>query len=450
MISEEYTKNRQISINLNHSAKSLSFFNPINVISYRGKKLNEIKNGQLSELTQNMLVKDGNPATSLIIENFPELTGADFLYTRDFGKLPNNRLVILRRYANPVGDVLPKGVPVVSKLVSWLPRDTTQIIPELKLSSNFTSVKLEDFSFKKSFSVGNEKTNAEFDLQTTGLILKRYLNIDVKVPKRTLSETVLGPTDFVESMRVRTLGQTTDIKFNYNFYYRMKYYQGIDPKLALIDALTNVTLMAISNLGFVINAKTGKSIEEKINKIYLSDGVSDVVKTIIDDTVNGLKNIVTNFVENPKDFKGLKDNLDSGSLDALFKTKTIRKTIKNLWYINTFLSGSATSYWHLTVGNPFNPIISWGNLVLDDLTIKFSNTLSIDDFPDGFDVSVSLSPARALSASEIIKKFNTPMTISTKTEYTVESPIEKPSEEPTLMHIDKAQIKETLDNFYDS
>jgi hypothetical protein len=71
-----------------------------------------------------------------------------------------------------------------------------------------------------------------------------------------------------------------------------------------------------------------------------------------------------------------------------------------------FLSGSPTGMWHLTVGNPLNPIAMIGNLILDKSTYKFVGPLGKDDFPTQLEVEVNLKSGRDRDKGDIENMFN--------------------------------------------
>ena len=71
-----------------------------------------------------------------------------------------------------------------------------------------------------------------------------------------------------------------------------------------------------------------------------------------------------------------------------------------------FLSGSPTGNWHLTIGNPLNPIAMVGNLVLTTSEYKFIGPLGKDDFPSELEVVVTLKSGRDRDKGDIENMFN--------------------------------------------
>lgn len=67
----------------------------------------------------------------------------------------------------------------------------------------------------------------------------------------------------------------------------------------------------------------------------------------------------------------------------------------------SLLSGSPAGVWHVMVGNPRNPILSIGNLILENATITQSGPLGIDDFPSELKVSVELKHCTPRDVTDI-------------------------------------------------
>ena len=70
------------------------------------------------------------------------------------------------------------------------------------------------------------------------------------------------------------------------------------------------------------------------------------------------------------------------------------------------LTGEPVGDWHLTIGNPFNPIAMIGNLVVKDLSIEFYDELGPDDFPIGFKATITLAHGLGRDRDAIESMFN--------------------------------------------
>jgi hypothetical protein len=74
--------------------------------------------------------------------------------------------------------------------------------------------------------------------------------------------------------------------------------------------------------------------------------------------------------------------------------------------IKAFLTGDPTGQWHVTIGNPMNPIIVCGNLGLQDSQVSFEGPLGFEGFPTKMKVEITLKPGRPRDKGEIESMFN--------------------------------------------
>lgn len=72
----------------------------------------------------------------------------------------------------------------------------------------------------------------------------------------------------------------------------------------------------------------------------------------------------------------------------------------------SLLTGEPVGDWHLTIGNPFNPIAMIGNLIVKDVKFTFDKELGPDDFPTGFKAVVSLDHGIGRDRDAIESMFN--------------------------------------------
>lgn len=358
-------------------------------------------------------------------EQYPalQLRGQDFAYCKNLGIYPNNRMVILRRFKN--------GIP--DNLFNYYNQGTLNSVEFLQpLSTMINWIKPNEDFLKLSF---NEKWEA-FD----GSLLKALGgNSDGKGEKNEHGKTTGGPTlangmisllldgagagddemqredglsyldkefsgnpDLIKnSMKRKTGGGglNSKIDFKLKFDYEMRYINNIDPGVAMLDLISNCLRMGtstsyfrfaipkIKNSEIVKKAITGnftlafEKIEKKLNSF-----VEEIGKSFIDFANNkiteALEQTTVSAVE-----KGLK-----------FLISKYREQLKAALAAET---GLPSGIWHVTIGNPKNPIISCGDLVLIDSTLKLGNELGFNDFPNEFSVEYQLKTARERGRDEI-------------------------------------------------
>ena len=65
------------------------------------------------------------------------------------------------------------------------------------------------------------------------------------------------------------------------------------------------------------------------------------------------------------------------------------------------ISGEPTGDWHLTIGNPLNPIATIGNLYCEQMVVKFGDILGADDFPNEISFELTLKHAQKRDKASI-------------------------------------------------
>jgi hypothetical protein len=102
----------------------------------------------------------------------------------------------------------------------------------------------------------------------------------------------------------------------------------------------------------------------------------------------------------------LKKLVGSEEFSRFLKTSTSADFLKNYQMPLSFLTGAPIGEWHLTVGNPCNPIAMIGNLICTDLNLEFTENLGPDDFPTGIKATFTLEHGRDRERGEIESIFN--------------------------------------------
>lgn len=96
-----------------------------------------------------------------------------------------------------------------------------------------------------------------------------------------------------------------------------------------------------------------------------------------------------------------------GNLNTMWRNKVLSETmVPKLNGMKSLLIGEPVGEWHLTVGNPLNPIIVVGNLVCDKMDVEFSDELGPDDFPVEMYVTYNLMHGMPRDKSAIQSMFN--------------------------------------------
>ena len=263
---------------------------------------------------------------------------------------------------------------------------------------------------------------------------------------------ILGPVNVITDTYRRERGlKFTHDGLSINFEYIARPIAGINNKAILMDLLANILVLGYSSgswfggmyryrcenpamypwkYGDVMNKMHKGHIfgsEGAINTLaqnvyqdgkgllntFIPDAVN-MLKGLFDGAVNAVKSMLGNNEENEqareKSASSFQSALSSGTartIEKLIAAKATKGT--TIPYISgqrALLTGEPIGDWHLTIGNPFNPIAMIGNLVVTDLKIEFYDELGPDDFPIGFKATIKLNHGLGRDRDAIESMFN--------------------------------------------
>ncbi len=422
-----------------------SAFNKYSLINYRGNPLDitkdglNVASGRYRKIDPVSLI---NPTVTQIIEITGKIEGnyayrynySDFALTRFYGKIANNQLITLRRFAYPAPDdiVTPKqlsaeGVledvqqPDIARAVTWLGEATGNSIADiLKFSHGFewkeaeaNVQELQSQNKAASGKFGNLVNNNKYLAAAANAAKGKGAvesnasaqNAGYDAFSNTYPNHVFGPLNVIQKTMVRERGLKFEQEFSLKFEYELKSFEGVNPKVMMLDQLSNILALTYNNAPF-----WGGSVR------YIGDGsvakpLGDLAKLKSGDYGGFLGSIVSDMgkmfkgVADPANWKNLADNkllnnLIGGSLMEMFNTPQGGQAAAAL------LTGDPTGQWHLTVGNPLNPIIVCGNLAMTGCEINFEGATALQDFPERMVVVIKLKPARPRDKAEIESMFN--------------------------------------------
>lgn len=396
-----------------------------------------------------------NPTARRIVEYSQSKGGVGFTYsfgdffqTEHYGQISNDYLITLRRFAFPIGDDLlnarsydDKGQeldvsePDLARAITWLsPKLGNELKDILGFGTGYGWQQI-DSAVQTVSGAGSEKRRGALGSMIDGSPITKAVeagangysaaqsdNIRTKgAGFDPLSETypnhVYGPYNAIKSVLARDdKGLKFENEFTLNFYYELKGIDNTSPRVLFMDMLTNLLSLTYSNAPFWGGATrgtgsgtTGKPIGD-FSKLKSGDytgylkSVGNQLKSMggnimgdIGNAINGLKN--GKGVNALGDSKIL-DNVIGGSLMKLMGSPSGGDVIK------AFLTGDPTGQWHLTVGNPMNPMLVCGNLCLENAKFEFEGPVGYEGFPTRLKMTVTLKPGRPRDKSEIESMFN--------------------------------------------
>lgn len=393
---------------------------------------------------------------------------ADFAFCKDLG-MPNNRLITLRRFSIPVGDYIFRAASKKDKIDGKIdnPFSTPGDIGRMCCYFDTDDNKLEDilkYSFEATWqkmdsaieqlpsqendhktplgsiiNALNPKMNASIESGFSGSAnnyIGRAINsvfgwndsqyYDTKVLTNYDKHKIYEPRNTIRSMKKYDGSLEFKHDFTLVFSYKLRGYQNINPKSAMLDLLANIFATTYSRGSFwggrqeIIGAQPNKSGWNKANQIIKKgeDMLDGLFKSFengnfdlgaIQGTISNIssgnigqafKEAINKFVSDPigaiqkgtaTTFKMLRKSGALGAVKGILKNKLGRPEI---YAFQSLLDGSNTGFWHVTIGNPLNPIASIGNLIVKDTQIQQFGPLGIDDFPTELKVTVNLEHAR--------------------------------------------------------
>ena len=92
---------------------------------------------------------------------------------------------------------------------------------------------------------------------------------------------------------------------------------------------------------------------------------------------------------------------------AVWRSNALKQSVlPSVQGMKSILIGAPVGNWHLTVGNPLNPIAVIGNLICEDVTFNLGKELGPDDFPDELEATITLQHGMARDLDAIESMFN--------------------------------------------
>jgi hypothetical protein len=398
-----------------------------------------------------------NPSVAKIIsfydETYPKIgyTAQDFLYAKYYKKIPVNHLITLRRFPTPVTDNIfnysvaeagKDGLPDAANAV-----DSTQVagVTAITYLGETAGNKLEDilnFSYglnykeieseMESISSGDggytqqpfyKKMGglgkATFDAMkgvTPGAKFSRGLNGTDDKLGTTYANFVLGPVNVVNKTNIRDRGLKFGNDIKLKFEYELKSLNYVNPKIAMIDIISNMLTMSTNNAQFF-----GGGHRYYGSGGYVASQFGDISKLKQGDFSGYIGSVVTDVETGFKSVFG--DGSGGFTLESLLEGGLqVGKTMlgnmlggflgENVGAISgtqatkAFISAEPTGDWHLTVGNPLNPIVTMGNMYCDNSVMTLGAGLGADDFPMEVAFEIDLKHGKPRDKGDIENMFN--------------------------------------------
>ncbi len=396
----------------------------------------------------------------------------DFLWCKWYGKIPNNRLITLRRYPLPIEDnlnIAASKMPLVplSQAVTWFGQDTGNTLGTILKPSwglNWTSKSVTDIQDIQGNEISVEdliaalgQSNIKPEVVST---IKALITGEGKVDIAKLSgfdktiqeyvknaygqsgpywNRILGPINVVNKTAIRDRGfkDTTEAPISLSFTYSLRSWGGVNPKMAFLDLYTNFLSLTFNTAPFWGGGaryfeRTGVTLpslgmEQKFFEGDVFGGIQvgmrelmNLATTRFNTIIKAAEDLVSQgkgrAAGNDTDFtsadaegfakkKELDENAVVSTIEKAFIPRLALLMQKPLLF-RALLDGRAVGEWHLTVGNPMNPIANIGNLICNGCDVEFNDVLGIDDFPTEVTFKISLKHGRIRAKQDWESIFN--------------------------------------------
>ena len=380
-----------------------------------------------------------NPTAGKIIQKCSQsaavgyqYSSSDFAYCQYYGKIPNNYMVTLRRFPLPCPDDIINGTVLdatgqakkvaqadLARAITWMSEAAGNKMDEiLKFTVGYewddlvSEVQTITPQQPDRGSVGNFINSSPFlsNVENTANGVSPYQAANVEAHgagwdplKETKPNQALGPYNVIKNVRVRKEGLTYEQDLKLTFEYNLRSIGKVDPKMAMLDILANMLVLTYNNAPFwggavrYTSSGTVKKPFGDMSKLYGGD-IQGYFKSLTDGFAEATKGI---FSGNPLEgLKKIGQNLLGGSLMNLFGKPSGTEAAK------AFLTGDPTGAWHVTIGNPLNPIAVMGNLTCTNAEFNFEGPLGYEDFPSKLKVVITLQPGRYRDKGDIESMFN--------------------------------------------
>ena len=378
----------------------------------------------------------------------------DFIYLKYYNQIPNNYMITLRRYTRPCEDHmfgLDMPAEIVNRMNNY-PDDYFALATAVTYMGEKTGNKLSDIlkfeyganwedregkveslqspdgglaaqmkqkaGISEALLRGDEKIGGQNSAtaqmkslwmmsvmaQGKGVSMNEVMASQKRFDGNTFlqryGEQLYGDINVVNKVKMRSRGLTFSNSFSLTFEYSLKSLKCVNPRVAMMDILSNFLILT-GNYGTFWGGTTmfygNRNIAPQYgNPTLLRQGkYGDYLKSLAGDVktgfqklanmgeneklslgsvLTGLKNAAGGFVQ------GLIGNLLGGNIGVAGEGQAVP----------ALLSGRPSGFWHVTIGNPLDPIAMMGNMAVTKTSVQFGDALGYDDFPTEIKFTVDL------------------------------------------------------------
>ena len=424
------------------------------IARFQAKNTPSLANPTAKTIIEWGATKSGNSVTG-----FQPYAMTDFMFCKNYGRIPNNRMITLRRYPFPVEDQLTipgqKHPVPVAQAVTWWGDGTGNSLSKIgimkwNLKWGTLDVKQQDIEgnevlvddlVKMFESVpglkgkGAQLKKAYVGLKGNDKQLQQLSGMEAKMQKflREQYETngpywnrVYGPVNVIHqsTRRERGMQDGWNTPFTITFHYSFRSFSGLSPKIVALDLISSFLNLTYNDAQFLgqlgryfprTGVKFDPSTTELIGDILtkwatsfesgsgadmmkLASTVIDQIKAAADQGISMMKDAGNGDLTKIK---------EAGSNVAqTIAISALAESVPTLISVRSALSDRPVGEWHLVVGNPLNPIMTMGDMICTSCDMAFDEEMGPDDFPTGVTFTVGLQQGKPRDKVAIERIFN--------------------------------------------
>lgn len=350
---------------------------------------------------------------------------ADFCFLKYYEKIPNNRLITLRRFPFPTFDNMefpnskenapaPIVRPIAQAVTYFGDPTNNNLKTILKINGKIgwkeliaeyqqkegTDQGMVDSPFGLGRSRGTRAVAKGMALITSKNDVSQKKFAQIQAEKNfDWSNSVRGESDVIKKTHIRDKGIEAGVgSYAIEFEYEMRTFNGVNGKVAMLDVIFNFLSLVYNNANFWAGERRFFPNSHRYPFIGDQDAFyrgeyGKYAKSITNALTYSMGAIGSTFA-------GILGDLLSGDFSSLVNTiKKMGNTLMDVasgrnrpQMINfkALLSGEPIGSWHMVIGSPFDPIAMIGNLIVEGWNLEFGEELGIDNFPTTFKFVVNL------------------------------------------------------------
>lgn len=369
----------------------------------------------------------------------------DFAYCKYWQKIPNNYLITLRRYPFPTVDNLEAAgegrsdgekygigaLQPAAQAITWLGETTgnkiSALLGGIESGLNWKNIEAGVNSVSPGSPGSAGAGPAPGLAKWIGLIAGENKTLDNKVSTAAAPDPynegpwnnkVIGGLNVINSVKARERGLKFEHKISLVFEYEARSIGGINTKAAMLDIMSNLLVLTSTTATFwggqnryrpgsggdtapFLGGKAGRAAWMKGDPVAFldavtkqftaaADAIGDFFANALADPVGAIKSLIaggaSSFMKNNAQNNGSPGSPATG--------------------MKAILTGEPVGEWHVTVGNPFNPMMLIGNLICTGVKFDFNEELGPDDFPTELKATITLEHGMPRDRDGIESMFN--------------------------------------------